>query len=103
MSTALMLIVGCAIVTIAIKAAGPIALGGRELPPVFASVVALMPAALLAALVVTHALTSGKHLEVGPVTVGVAASALVMKLTGSITLCVISAAVVTALVRAVAI
>ena len=40
----------CAVVTAAIKAAGPVALGGRELPPWFNGVITLMAPALLAAL-----------------------------------------------------
>jgi branched-subunit amino acid transport protein len=100
MSSAWTLVGGCAAITFAIKAAGPIALGGRTLPGWFASVVALMPAALLAALVATHSLADGKHLEIGAPTGGVLVSALVMRRTGSIAWCVISAAVVTALLRA---
>jgi branched-subunit amino acid transport protein len=101
MSTAWALVAGCTVVTVAIKAAGPIALGGRQLPSWFASIVALMAPALLAALVATHSLANGRHLEVGPPTVGVLVSALVMSRTRSIAWCVISAAVTTALVRAV--
>jgi branched-subunit amino acid transport protein len=100
MSTAWALVTGCAVVTFAIKAAGPIALGGRALPAWFASIVALMPSALLAALVATHSLANGDRLEVGPVTAGVLVSALVMRRTGSIAWCVISAAVTTAVIRA---
>ena len=50
--TAWALIAGCAVVTFAIKAAGPIALGGRELPDWFSRVVTLLAPALLSALVV---------------------------------------------------
>jgi branched-subunit amino acid transport protein len=100
MSGAWELVAGCAVITFAIKAAGPIALGGRKLPAWFASVVALMAPALLAALVATHSLTNGHHVEVGASTVGVLASALVMQRTRSIAWCVLSAAVVTALLRA---
>ncbi|HWF35889.1 MAG TPA: AzlD domain-containing protein [Solirubrobacteraceae bacterium] len=100
MSTAWALVAGCAVVTFAIKAAGPIALGGRELPRWFASVVALMAPALLAALVATHTLATGRRLTVGAPTVGVLVAALVMRLTGSIAWCVISAALTTALLRA---
>jgi len=74
MSTAWALVAGCAVVTIAIKAAGPIALGGRELPGWFASIVALMAPALLAALVATHSLANGHRLGVGAPTAGVLAS-----------------------------
>ncbi|MHB8690535.1 MAG: AzlD domain-containing protein [Solirubrobacteraceae bacterium] len=100
MSTAWALVAGCAVLTFAIKAAGPIAFGGRELPSWFASIVGLMAPALLAALVATHTLAKGRHLEVGAPTAGVLVSALVMQRTHSIAWCVISAAVVTALLRA---
>ncbi len=93
------LVIGCALVTIVIKAAGPVALGGRRLPEWFGSVVTLMAPALLAALVASHALANGKHLEVGAQTAGVAVSGVVMSRTRSIPLCVITAAAVTALLR----
>ena len=100
MSTAWALVAGCAVLTFAIKAAGPVALGGRELPAWFASVVGLMAPALLAALVATHTLASGHRLGVGAPTAGVLVAALVMWRTNSIAWCVISAAVTTALLRA---
>jgi len=100
MSSAWELVAGCAVVTFAIKAAGPIALGGRDLPAWFSSVVTLMAPALLAALVASHTLANGRHLEVGPQTAGVLASAGVMLRTRSILLCVVTAALVTALLRA---
>jgi branched-subunit amino acid transport protein len=100
MSTAWALVAGCALVTFAIKAAGPIALGGRALPSWFASVVTLMAPALLAALVATHSLANGRNLEVGAPTAGVLVSAVVIRRTGSIAWCVVSAAVTTGLLRA---
>jgi branched-subunit amino acid transport protein len=99
LSTAWELVAGCAVLTFVIKAAGPIALGGRDLPPWFASVVTLLAPALLAALVATHSLASGRHLEIGAQTFGVVASAAVMLRTRSIPLCVLTAAAVTALLR----
>ncbi len=96
-----MLIGGCALVTAAIKAVGPIALGGRELPERFTGVIALMAPALLAALVVTAALADGDRLAVGPDTAGVAAAGLVAWRTESIIGCVVVAAAVTAAVRAI--
>ena len=100
MSSAWELVIGCAVVTFAIKAAGPIALGGRELPARFGSVVTLMAPAVLAALVATHSLAVGKHLEFGAQSVGVLASAAVFLRTRSIPLCVLAAACVTAMLRA---
>jgi branched-subunit amino acid transport protein len=99
-STAVALIAGCALVTAAIKAAGPIALGGRDLPKQFTAVVILLAPALLAALIVTQALADGQKLAVGTDTAGVVAGGLVAWKTGSIIGCVIVAAAVTAGLRA---
>jgi len=66
------LIGGCALITAVIKAAGPVALGGRELPAWFSSIVELMAPALFAALVVTQVLANGRDLAVGADTAGVA-------------------------------
>jgi branched-subunit amino acid transport protein len=102
MSSTVLLIGGCAVVTAVIKAVGPVALGGRELPERFTGVIALMAPALLAALVVTAALANGDRLAVGPDTAGVVAGGLVAWRTGSIIGCVVVAAAVTALLRAAA-
>jgi branched-subunit amino acid transport protein len=101
-ASAWLLVGGCAVVTAIIKAAGPVALGGRPLPAWLAAIVRLLAPALLAALVVTHTFANGRHLTVGASTAGVAASAVVMRRTGSVAWCVISAAGLTALLRAVA-
>ena len=100
MSSSVALIAGCAIVTAMIKAAGPVALGGRELPREFTSVVVLLAPALLAALVITQALADGQRLTVGAETVGVVAGGAVAWRTGSVIGCVIAAAAVTAGLRA---
>ena len=100
MSTSVSLIAGLAVVTAAIKAAGPIVLGGRELPPRFLGVISLLAPALLAALVVTATLADGTELAVGEHTAGVAAGGVVAWRTGSIIGCVVVAAAVTAGVRA---
>ena len=100
MSTSVTLIAGLAIVTAAIKAAGPFVLGGRELPPRFLGVISLLAPALLAALVVTATLADGQELAVGEHTAGVAAGGVVAWRTGSIIGCVVVAAAVTAGLRA---
>ena len=100
MSTAVAVIAGCAAVTWAIQAAGPLALGGRELPGWFTSVVVLLAPALFAALVVTQALADGQRLAVGADTAGVAAGGLIAWRTGSVIGCVVAAAAVTAALRA---
>jgi len=94
------LFAGCALVTFVIKAAGPVALGGRDLPPRLNGVIALMAPALLAALVVTQALADGERLHVGADTAGVAAAGVVVWRGGSVLLAVGLAVVVTAGLRA---
>lgn len=100
MSTAALTIAGCAVITAAIKAAGPVALGGRDLPTWFTSVVILLSPALLAALVATQAFAEGDRLALDADTAGVAAGGLAIWRTDSIVACVVAAAAVTALVRA---
>jgi len=100
-SSSVTVIAGMAAVTIAIKAAGPIALGGRALPAWFSSVVALLAPALFAALVVTACLADGQRLVVGADTAGIAAAGLVYWRTRSIVACVFVAAAATAALRAI--
>jgi branched-subunit amino acid transport protein len=99
-SASWVVILGSAIATFAIKAAGPVALGGRDLPGAFNRVIALLAPALLSALIVTSALADGDQLGVGADTVGVAAGALVVWRTRSVVGSVIVAAAVTAALRA---
>ena len=95
------LIVACSVITAAIKAAGPVALGGRELPSWFSSIVAMMAPALFAALVVTQALANGRDWAVGADTAGVALAGLAAWRGASVIVVVAIAAVTTALLRAV--
>ena len=95
------LIAACAAVTAAIKAAGPVALGGRELPPWFSSIVAMMAPALFAALVVTQALAEGREWAVGADTVGVALAGIAAWRGASVIVVVAVAVVTTAVLRAV--
>ena len=52
-------ILGLAVTTALVKAAGPVVFGGRTPHPAFLRVVAMMAPALLAALVITSALVDG--------------------------------------------
>jgi branched-subunit amino acid transport protein len=101
MTLSLALIGGCALITFAIKAAGPVALGGRDLPRWFTGVVVLLAPALLSALIVTQALADGDRLAVGADTAGVLAGGVVAWRLGSVIGCVVVAACVTAGLRAV--
>jgi branched-subunit amino acid transport protein len=100
LSTGATVIAASALITFAIKAAGPLALGGRELPVWFTSVIVLLAPALLAALVATQALADGDRLVVGADTAGVAVGGLAAWRTGSIVVCVLLAPAVTAGLRA---
>ena len=93
-------IAGCTVVTAAIKAFGPVVMGGRELPDRLQGVIVLLAPALLAALVVTAALADGRHWHVGADTVGVLVGAAVLVLTrAGVLTAVLVAALVTALLR----
>jgi branched-subunit amino acid transport protein len=91
----------CAAVTAAIKAAGPVALGGRELPPWFSNVIQLVAPALLAALVCVSALADGDEWAIGADTAGVAVAGVLLWRGANIIVGVAVAAGVTALLRAV--
>ena len=96
------LIVGSAAITALIKGAGPWALGGRGLPPWFASIVALMAPALFAALVVTQVLADGKELGFGADTAGVALGGVAAWRGANVIVSVAIAGVTAAGLRAVA-
>jgi branched-subunit amino acid transport protein len=92
-------VVGAA--TIAIKALGPVVLGGRQLPPRLAGVVVLLAPALLAALVVTQAVAGDRRYVFDARLVGLAAAAVAIRLRAPRLGTLVVAAATTALVRAV--
>jgi hypothetical protein len=86
--------------TVALKAAGPVLLGGRELPARVRVLVGLLAPALLTALVVTNTVACGRHLVVDARLAGVAAAAVSLRLRAPILVAVAVAAGVTAAIRA---
>lgn len=87
--------------TAAIRATGPIALGGRELPARMMGVIALLAPALLAALVVTETFRGeGSELTVDERFLGVAGAGAVLALRGSILAAMAVAMALTAGARA---
>jgi Branched-chain amino acid transport protein (AzlD) len=87
--------------TAAIKAAGPLAVGGREPSRRAAAVIRLLAPALLSALVVYESLNAGgRGIDVGARLVGLAAAAVALALRRSLIVVVIAAAAATALARA---
>jgi branched-subunit amino acid transport protein len=97
------IVVGCLIASTAmIKAAGPVALGGRELPARAMNVIAFLAPALLAALVVTETFGGeGSELTIDERVLGVAGAGAVVLLRGGILLAMAVALALTAVARAV--
>ena len=91
-------VVGAA--TIAIKASGPVLLGGRELPAPLARVVDLLAPAVLAALVATQAFATGDELVLDERAAGLAAAGACVALRAPILVTVVAAALTTAVLRA---
>jgi uncharacterized membrane protein len=102
MSEVWITIAALALASAAIRASGPVLLGGRMLPGRVRDVIALIAPALLAALVVVETVGApeGGALEVDPRIAGVAAAGGALALGGSMLPAVTVAAVVTALARA---
>jgi branched-subunit amino acid transport protein len=101
MSTAWIAILLLAAGTIAIKAIGPVTLGGQALPPRLEGVVARIAPSLLAALVVVDTFgTPERTLVLDEVAAGLAAAALALLARLPMFVVVVVAAAVTAGVRA---
>lgn len=86
--------------TVAFKSAGPVVVGGRELPLPVARVVALLAPALLAALVAVQVVGGDRGLVLDARAVGLAAAALALVARAPILVVVVAAAAATALTRA---
>jgi branched-subunit amino acid transport protein len=93
------IVVGCA--TLALKAVGPLVLGGRPLPERVAGVVTLVGPALLSALVAIGTFADGHRLVLDARVSGVLAAAVAIRLRAPVLLVVVVAAAVTATIRAV--
>jgi branched-subunit amino acid transport protein len=93
-------IVVVALVSAAIRAFGPVLVGGRELPPRVGSVIALLVPSLLTALVVTQTFGEDGRLVVDEKAIGVAVGAVALALRAPVLLAVALAVVATALARA---
>ena len=102
MTTVWVTIGGLAATTLVIKAAGPLALGGRELPEAALAVIALLAPALLAALILTDTFSHDGELTVDARAAGLACAGGAVLLRAPLLVTVLVAAVGTAAVRAVA-
>jgi branched-subunit amino acid transport protein len=100
MTTVWVLTAAMALISFVVKAAGPLVLGGRQLPREAARLIALLPAAVLTALVVTQALSADRELVVDARAAGLAAAIVAVALRASMVLVLLAAAVTTAVLRA---
>jgi branched-subunit amino acid transport protein len=94
-------ITGLVVATAAIKAAGPLILGGRELPPGAYAVISLLAPALLTALILTDTFARQQELTVDARAAGLACAGVAVALRAPLLLTVLVAAVGAAAVRAV--
>jgi hypothetical protein len=85
--------------TVAIKAAGPVILGGRPLPARLTGVVELLAPAVLAALVAVQTFGEGRSLVVDERLLGVAAAAIAIWRNAPLLVVVAVAAATTAVAR----
>ncbi len=84
------------------KVLGLVIIGDRPLPPVVERCVALIPAALLPALIVSGTLSVGRHLQIDARAAGIAVAILAAWRRAPLVLVIVIGVVVTAAVRAVA-
>lgn len=82
------------------KALGLVVIGDRRLPPVLDRCVALIPVALIAALVMKDTFSVGQHLQVDARAAGVGVAVVAAWRRAPFVVVVVLAAAVTALVRA---
>ena len=87
-------------INFAIRAVGPVVVGGRALPAWAGSLVVALPSALLTALVVTETFADGRHLVLDARAAGVAAAIVVLLARRGLLVALVAAAATTALVRA---
>jgi branched chain amino acid efflux pump len=99
-STAWLVVALVGVATIAVKAAGPVLLGGRPLPERLSGLIVLLAPALLAALVAINTFANGHDLTIDARLVGVAAGAVAAWRRAPALLVVVLAAAVTAAIRA---
>ena len=99
MSDAWLVVLVVGVATVAIKAIGPVLLGGRELPAPVMSVVRLLAPAVLAALVVVQVVGGDRAIVVDERLIGLAAALIALSFRAPLLVVVVAAAAATALTR----
>ncbi len=99
MSEVWLLVLVTGLGAVALKAAGPVLLGGRALPAGASGVVALLAPSLLAALIATQTFGGDHRLVLDERALGLGAAAVALALRAPVLVTVVLAAAVTALAR----
>ena len=86
-------------VSVLMRAAGPLLVGGRALPPRITGVIEGLAPALLAALIVTQTIGGDHELGVDQRVLGLAAGVVAVALKAPVAVVVVAAAAATALAR----
>jgi branched-subunit amino acid transport protein len=94
-------VLGVGAATIALKATGPVLLGGKELPSWLAGPVSLLAPAVLAAFVVTQTVAADREIVADARLIGLGAGAIAVALRAPILVVVIVAAAAAAVARLV--
>jgi branched-subunit amino acid transport protein len=92
---------GLALTTAAVKAAGPMLVGGRELPAGTYAVIGLLAPALLTALILTDTFAREQELTIDARAAGLGCAAVAVALRAPLLVVVLVAAIGAAAVRAV--
>lgn len=100
MSAATLTFLGLGLVSYLFKAAGPLIMGGHRLPPALEGLAALVPAPLLAALVLTSTVVVSGGFVIDARLAGLAAAAVALRFRANFVIVVLVAAATTAAVRA---
>lgn len=100
MTTLWVSIIAVALAGAAIKAAGPVLVGGKDLPPRVMAILALLAPALLAALIVTETFSEDQRLIIDERAIGVAVAGIALLLRAPVLIAVALAVVATTLARA---
>ena len=98
-AAAALLVVALAATTCSLRAAGPLFVGSRSLPPRLKRLIDLVAPALLAALIVWQVFARDKHLVADARTIGLVAASLTALARLPIPLVLVAAATATALAR----
>lgn len=99
MSTTWLVVALVGAFTIAFKAAGPVLLGGRDLPARMTDAFELLAPSLLAALVVTQAVGGKQEIVLDGRLVGVGTAIVAIRLRAPLIVAIVAAALATAFAR----